>query len=234
MAKPRFIEPFQIVRARKMRRERMWRLGLGLALSAAVFLGIGGIGGCAAPAAARGAGPAFGAPVLAPMGAFDFCTRHPEECEPAPPATVALDAEVFALLAAVNAAVNGLPQFPDEATGFANRWQLAGEAGGDCENLALEKRRRLREAGLPAAALLIATAEQWNGDHHALLLVLTDRGALALDNLDPQIRPAGDTGYLFRAVMSPENPRRWLDAGAAKPAHLLSASTGTQAKDPLP
>lgn len=32
MAKPRFIEPFQIVRARRIRRARFWRFCLGMAL----------------------------------------------------------------------------------------------------------------------------------------------------------------------------------------------------------
>jgi len=49
MKKPVFIEPFHIVRARKIRHETIRRWALGMALGAILFLGIGGLAGCAAP-----------------------------------------------------------------------------------------------------------------------------------------------------------------------------------------
>lgn len=43
MKKPVFIEPFAIVRARKIRHERLFRLALGLVFGAVLFLGLGGL-----------------------------------------------------------------------------------------------------------------------------------------------------------------------------------------------
>lgn len=49
MKKPVTIEPFHIVRARKIRQETIRRWALGMALGAILFLGIGSLAGCAAP-----------------------------------------------------------------------------------------------------------------------------------------------------------------------------------------
>ncbi len=54
---------------------------------------------------------------------------------------------------------------------------------GDCEDIALLKRRDLIEKGWPVGALLMTVVRQANGEGHAVLTVLTDRGDLVLDNL---------------------------------------------------
>ena len=48
MKRPVTLEPFHIVRARRIRRARLYRLALGLALGGLIFAGLGGLAGCAA------------------------------------------------------------------------------------------------------------------------------------------------------------------------------------------
>ena len=58
---------------------------------------------------------------------------------------------------------------------------------GDCEDFVLLKRRKLINRGWPVGSLLVTVVRQKNGDGHAVLTVLTDRGDLVLDNLNPQV-----------------------------------------------
>lgn len=63
-------------------------------------------------------------------------------------------------------------------------WSLPADCRGDCEDFALEKRRRLTDAGLPRAALTMAIVyHEGQFYSHAVLLVETTRGTWVLDNL---------------------------------------------------
>ncbi len=70
------------------------------------------------------------------------------------------DAGALTLVRAVNRAVNtGVPNISDRRRyGRGDLWTLPGPRGGDREDFAPAKNRRLIEAGVPAGALLIATA----------------------------------------------------------------------------
>ncbi|MDZ4382839.1 MAG: transglutaminase-like cysteine peptidase [Parvibaculum sp.] len=204
------LEPFQIVRARRIRRAKLYRLSLGLALGAVLFLGLGGLMGCAAP---QPAPLELGGQVEPPFGFTALCLREPAECGGGTdaPRLAAMSPTAWAELAAVNAHVNALPQFAD---GDGDFWRAAGNAGGDCEDIVLEKRRRLIALGWPAEALLIAVVREWNGEGHAVMLVLSDAGRFVLDNKSPTIDRAGDVPYLWVKLQSPRRPYVWLAASA--------------------
>lgn len=102
--------------------------------------------------------------------------------------TVGLDATRWRQLAQVNETVNRLPYRVDlERYGRPEFWTEIDAAGGDCEDFALGKRRRLRELGWPEESLRLATCT-YHGDGHAVLTVDTDAGVWVLDNryTDPQ------------------------------------------------
>ena len=61
----------------------------------------------------------------------------------------------------------------------------------------LLKRRDLIEKGWPVGALLITVVRQKNGDGHAVLTVLTDRGDLVLDNLNSARPGWNETDYTY-------------------------------------
>jgi predicted transglutaminase-like cysteine proteinase len=168
---------------------------------------------------ALAAGPA----VLAPIGWVEFCAR-PEndgDCRVAdePAMTVRADARTRRLLARVNRNVNdAVAPISDIANyGVEERWTYPDNGRGDCEDYVLLKRKLLIEAGLPRQALLITVVRETNGDGHAVLTVVTDRGDLVLDNKRDDVRLWSASGYDFIKRQSAENPNQWVDlrAGAA-------------------
>jgi predicted transglutaminase-like cysteine proteinase len=120
----------------------------------------------------------------------DFCLRQPEACvltgDPVLPATP----ELRELLDRVNRAVNaqvGFMSDPD-CQGREEWWSFPEADFGDCEDYALEKRRRLVAAGLPSAALTMAILYHLEGFFlHSVLLAETAAGTLVLDNLTDEL-----------------------------------------------
>ncbi len=114
-----------------------------------------------------------------------------------------LDKSQLKLITSINQEVNrdvrkssdldlyGMPEF----------WSLPrvidGKMYGDCEDYALEKRRRLIEAGVPAQALSMAVAVTKRGERHAVLVVAFEAGDVVLDNLTPWPTPWGELNYTW-------------------------------------
>jgi predicted transglutaminase-like cysteine proteinase len=73
--------------------------------------------------------------------------------------------------------------------------QVNGKLYGDCEDYALEKRRQLVAAGVPASALSLAVAVTARGESHAVLMVSLKSGDWVLDNLTPWATPWEDLNY---------------------------------------
>ncbi len=83
--------------------------------------------------------------------------------------------------------------------GLLEYWSLPrvidGKMYGDCEDYALEKRRRLIAAGVPAQALSMAVVVTRRGEGHAVLVVSLEDGDVVLDNLSPWAMPWEDVNY---------------------------------------
>ncbi|MFH2203027.1 MAG: transglutaminase-like cysteine peptidase [Elusimicrobiota bacterium] len=124
--------------------------------------------------------------VPAPTFYADFCDRYPGDCDLSGPGTITLTPEIWRQLDSVNREVNGaFKLIPDaEHTGgqFEEFWDYLDPGYGDCEDFALEKRRRLVKLGLPRGALRMTTAFHKELLYpHAILLVETSQGTLVLD-----------------------------------------------------
>lgn len=135
-----------------------------------------------------------------PTAYLEFCRRQPAECEMQGPSLLPVDDDVLAVLGSVNRAVNAEIRFmPDaDCAGEEERWNYPVTGKGDCEDMALEKRRRLVAAGLPRAAFTMAIAfHRTQFFSHAMLLAETSAGTLVLDNLDPRLRCWDEVPYLF-------------------------------------
>ena len=90
-------------------------------------------------------------------------------------------------------------------------WAYPDKIGeGDCEDLALLKRRDLIKKGWPTGALLITVVRQRNGEGHAVLTVLTDRGDLVLDNLNPRVLVWNATDYEYVKRQSEYDSGQWV------------------------
>ncbi len=152
---------------------------------------------------------------LPPFGYIGFCVHHPRDCEDGSdhPARLALTPARWQELKRINGEVNALPEISDQENyGAGNIWSYPDAKGGDCEDMAMEKQRRLMAAGWPGDALLIATAANKDGEGHAVLIAAMKEGDLVLDNLDTTIRLWSETPYRWRAPQSSRRPYIWLNA----------------------
>ncbi len=150
-----------------------------------------------------------------PIGHYVFCQDHMAECtvrsrhDP----RVRLTPTKWNELVAVNAEVNRdiTSATDEEIYGRPEVWAYPDKIGeGDCEDFVLLKRRDLIKEGWPTGALLITVVRQTNGDGHAVLTVLTDRGDLVLDNLNPRVLVWNATDYEYVKRQSEYDTGQWV------------------------
>ena len=155
-----------------------------------------------------------------PSGFVRFCIEHALDCQPVggTVGAVKLDAERRGELERLNRTVNEMiqPETDLDHFGETERWTYPDDGRGDCEDYVLEKRRRLINSGWPASVLLITVVRDRDGDGHAVLTVITDKGDLILDNQETDIRAWKDTGYRFVKRQSQSDPSQWVSLGETR------------------
>jgi len=149
-----------------------------------------------------------------PIGHYEFCQRVPRECGAtnAAGAQVDLTRELWAKIVEVNNLVNTMvtPVTDWELWGVEEFWAYPKNGYGDCEAYALEKRRQLIQAGVPAASLLMTVVRQQNGEGHAVLTVNTTMGDFILDNLEPRVLRWHETDYEILKRVSERHAGQWI------------------------
>lgn len=163
----------------------------------------------------------------APTAYAEFCRRHPADCQLDGPAVLAVDGGLWARLGQVNRAVNAevTPMSDWDRTGEEEHWDYPARGRGDCEDIALEKRRRLVAAGLPRAALTMAIVhDRARPSSHAVLLVETTAGTFLLDSVGDTPACWASGAYDFESRERPDgrwlryDQRAWADPPATPPA----------------
>jgi len=158
----------------------------------------------------------------APIGWVDYCQEYRGECatKASAPRDIVLTSKTWEDLIKVNNWVNQSikPVTDIEHWGVVERWNLAEDGYGDCEEYVLVKRRMLMQAGWPREALLITVVRDKKGDGHAVLTVKTDRGEFVLDNQETQILPWVQTGYKFVKRQSQADQNVWVALGEPRNA----------------
>lgn len=137
----------------------------------------------------------------------EFCGIWPRQCTLRGDDVVPLDAMILERLSAVNRAVNReIVLLADiNCQGRLEVWSLPEDGYGDCEDVALEKRRRLALAGFPSAALTMAIVHHRERFFaHAVLLVETDGGTFVLDNQTDRILCWASAPYEFERRERPD------------------------------
>jgi predicted transglutaminase-like cysteine proteinase len=150
-----------------------------------------------------------------PVGYLEFCRTTPEECaSQGAAAAPQLSGARWHDLQEVNTFVNRIviPATDPEFYQSEERWALP-ETYGDCEDYVLLKRKWLIERGWPTSSLLITVVFDEVGDGHAVLLALTSRGELVLDNKTDDIQPWHQTAYRYVKRQSRSDPNRWVSVG---------------------
>jgi predicted transglutaminase-like cysteine proteinase len=137
-----------------------------------------------------------------PIAAWvDFCAAYATECavNTAEPAQIALTPAIWNSIVSINRRVNkSLVAVTDmDHLHVADRWDLAEDGSGDCEDFQLLKRKLLAETGLPRRAMRMTVVIDEKGEGHAVLTLVTDRGDFILDNKTSDILAWYRTGYVF-------------------------------------
>jgi predicted transglutaminase-like cysteine proteinase len=129
---------------------------------------------------------------------------------------ITLTAATWSTIVSVNRRINKAvePMTDMEHLHVADRWDLAEDGIGDCEDFQLLKRHLLAEAGLPRRAMRMTVVIDEKGEGHAVLTLITDRGDLVLDNKTDTILPWHRTGYVFIKRES-QDAQAWVSLGGA-------------------
>ena len=161
----------------------------------------------------------------APIGWVEFCVEYKSECatKPSTPRDILLTAKTWNDLVKVNAWVNESikPVTDIEHWGVVERWNMAEDGYGDCEDYVLLKRHMLMQAGWPREALLITVVRDKKGDGHAVLTVKTNRGEFILDNQESKILAWNKTGYRFVKRQSQSDQNLWVSLGEPRGAPAM-------------
>jgi predicted transglutaminase-like cysteine proteinase len=156
-------------------------------------------------------------PTLAPFQHVRFCLRYPSDCKsnPAENDHIDLDAETSELLERVNHSVNLsiIPTIKDYGTNLGDGWTIAPDTG-DCNDYAVTKRHELLESGLPSKALRLSVVKTASGIGHLVLVVVTSKGNIVLDNLTEMIRPWQSTDYHWLKIQSASDSKFWHEIKA--------------------
>ena len=151
---------------------------------------------------------------------------------PTDPSAGLSDAEPLAekrLIRRINARVNGaVRQLPDTVTaGIDEYWQRptpGPELRGDCEDIAIEKRAQLLEAGFPADRLFFAVAYRRHFGLHTVLIARLADGDYVLDSLSPAVRLWARVQYSWLRQQSPTDPMRWSRIGGRRADTQVAAA----------
>jgi predicted transglutaminase-like cysteine proteinase len=92
-------------------------------------------------------------------------------------------------------------------------WTIAPSMG-DCNDYAVTKRHELLESGLPAKALRLSVVKTASGVGHLVLVVVTSKGDIVMDNLSEAIRSWQSTNYQWLKIQSASDPRFWNEIKA--------------------
>lgn len=152
--------------------------------------------------------------------------------EPAASAPLMDEAQLAHAIKHVNKQVNhAVIEMTDrDAMGVDEYWTRLGTSPhpvGDCEDIAIEKRIRLTEAGFPAARLFYAVAYVRGLGLHTILIARMADGDYVLDSLSPHIvKWQALTSYTWLRHQMPGQPMEWrrMDV-SAEPRVYVSRQT---------
>lgn len=148
-----------------------------------------------------------------PIGHYEFCQTHTDECSIKLTSTAAPRVTEFGwnVVRSINSQVNHdiMPMTDEEIFGRDEVWTYPKDVG-DCEDFALLKRKMLIERGFSPADLLITVVRKPDGEGHAVLTLRTADGDYILDNLDSNVKIWSETPYRFLKRQASFNTGRWV------------------------
>jgi predicted transglutaminase-like cysteine proteinase len=153
-------------------------------------------------------------PTLAPFQHVRFCLRYPSDCksDPTESERIDLNAEIAELLKRVNHSVNMsiIPTHKSYGRNLGDGWTIAPERG-DCNDYAVTKRHELIEKGLSSRALRLSVVRTASGIGHLVLVVVTTKGDIVMDDLTEGIRSWQSTDYHWLKIQSATDSKFWYE-----------------------
>lgn len=175
--------------------------------------------------------PAFApvtGPTSIPVGAAEFCRANRNDCGPSarPIPAESLTEASWQQLTAVNDEVNRkiVPETDEQLYHVAEYWTYPTKGAGDCEDIALEKRKELIAAGWDESTLLMTVVREPDGEGHAVLMVRTDRGDLILDNQSAEVLVWNQTPYAYIKRQSQTDAGKWVGLNDDRPTITAAAN----------
>lgn len=115
---------------------------------------------------------------------------------------------------------------------FWRRAQVGDESMGDCEDIAIEKRIRLSEAGFPAERMFYAVAYVPIYGLHTVLVARLDDGDYVLDSMTPHLRRWGQVHYVWLRRQVGGEPLLWTRMDG--PPAITTMASAASATNPAP
>jgi predicted transglutaminase-like cysteine proteinase len=175
-----------------------------------------------------------GSPTLAPFQHVRFCLHYPADCKSDSVGNeqVELDPNTLELLKRVNQSVNASIAATVKTYGanLDDGWTIA-PALGDCNDYAVTKRHELLQNGLPSKALRLAVVKTSSGIGHLILVVVTSKGDIVLDNLTEELRPWLSTKYQWLKIQSAGDAKFWYEIRLPAVPPLAQASSRIRLAD---
>ncbi len=178
-----------------------------------MLLGSACLTGCSATGSSMTAMSTNGS-AFAPPAFYEFCERDARLCASSgPQKKVELTPARLAAMRDVNARINARVHQVDDAPSKGDVWRAAGGSG-DCEDIAIAKKKSLIALGFPASTLLLTVVQpRFSEAGHTVLTVRTSEGDYVLDSLSPAVRLWNRTPYRFFARQSQEQHGEWERIG---------------------
>jgi len=128
-----------------------------------------------------------------------MCGKYAWACESRGSKAGLSDAAALALARQVTAKVNRSVRQRSDASvyGVKERWTLPTGGAGDCEDLALLKKKELMRLGIGGNRLKMAQVFTRRLEPHAVLVLRTGKGDYVIDNLNSSVKHWSSTGYTF-------------------------------------
>ncbi len=146
-----------------------------------------------------------------PSGAKQLCLRYYWACISKQSVPLPGDEELQ-IIKQINRKINISTRTISDQSQYKTTefWALPTSLGGDCEDIALLKKRDMIAAGVNPGKLLLATVLDSNRNAHAVLIYRSSQGDLVLDNLTNRVKHWSATRYFFLRLQDPEQPRNWV------------------------
>jgi predicted transglutaminase-like cysteine proteinase len=165
---------------------------------------------------------------LPPVGYVKFCGLGQDECRFANGSAekLHLTQEKWDQISQVNSYVQTKirPVSDMELYGMPDKWTYPTKAG-DCEDFVLLKKRYLLGMGFSPDVMLVTVVLDENGEGHAVLSLVTDKGDYVLDNRRNEVLRWDETGYTYLKRQSQFAATSWESLQPSRKPVMVSTKS---------